>query len=58
MSLQPRITNEPMSGALTMNCVSVAQQLPLDSALLISASNFIIAAMIHHVIYSLVWYGD
>lgn len=54
MSLQPRITNEPMSGALTMNCVSVAQQLPLDSALLISASNFIIVIMIHHVIYSLV----
>lgn len=46
-----QITNELMSRALTTICVSVAQQLPFDSALLISASNSIIAAM-SHVVYS------
>lgn len=48
-----QITNDLMSGVLTMKCVSVAQQLLFDSVLLISASSSIIAVMIH-VVYSLV----
>lgn len=48
-----QIANDLMSRVLTMKCVSVEQQLPFDSVLLISASNSIIAVMIH-VLYSLV----
>lgn len=44
-----QISNDLMSTVLTMNCVSVAQQLPLDSVLLISATNSIIAVVIHVV---------